>query len=180
MEPTCFKWSNQLEKDNIIMSYKGEFNSDLVNSILSLTYKDAHIKQSKDFVKNRLFSVIVEALQNVYKHGLVINEQEDGAQGIFLVRKTENSYRIYTGNFLSSLSIDSLTSKIEQVRTASNEKLVELQKNVLKKNTLSDDGCAGIGLIEISKKTTNLNYKFNKLNETTSFFSLEAEISTNV
>ena len=118
MKPTCFKWSNQLEKDNIIMSYKGEFNSDLVNSILSLTYKDAHISKSKDFVKNRLFSVIVESLQNIYKHGLILDANDDGAKGIFLVRKTESSYCIYTGNFLSKANVDKLSKNIEQVRTA--------------------------------------------------------------
>ena len=162
------------------MSYKGEFNSDLINSILALTYKDSHIKQSKDYIKNRLFSVIVESLQNVYKHGLALNKEDDGANGIFLVRKTEHSYCIYTGNFLNKASVDVLTSKIEQVRQANHKALIELQKNVLKNSTMQEDGCAGIGLIEISKKTSHIDYKFDTLNDDISFFSLEAEIATEI
>ncbi len=180
MKQNCFKWSNQLEEDNIIMSYKGDFNSDLVNSILSLTYKDAHIRQSKDLVKNRLFSVIVESLQNVYKHGKVLTDDDEGVKGIFLVRKTDQSYCIYTGNFLSTESVNTLKQKIDQVRLADHNELVELQKNVLKNGELSPDGCAGIGLIEIGKKSSQIEYTFDHLEDQVSFFSLEAEISTTI
>ncbi len=160
------------------MSYKGEFNSDLVNSILSLTYKDAHIKHSKDIVKNRLFSVIVESLQNIYKHGQMLNEEDDGVKGIFLVRKTDQSYCIYTGNFLPARSVKGLKSKIEQVRNADRNGLVQLQKNVLKNSTLTPEGNAGIGLIEIGKKSSHIDYNFDQIQEDMFFFSLEAEIST--
>ena len=176
--PSCFKWSTRLEEDDIILSYKGEFNSELVNSILALTYRDNNIRQTKDLIKNRLFSVIVESLQNVYKHG--VQDEEKDVMGIFLVRKTDSSYCLYTGNFIDGGEVEDLKIKIEQVKKADSKELIQLQKNALKNNKLSKKSGAGIGLIEISKKSSHLEYQFNEVDNEKSFFSLEAEISTAV
>ena len=176
--PTCFKWNNKLEGDNIILSYKGEFNSELVNSILSLTYRDNNIKYSKDYVKNRLFSVIVESLQNVYKHGY--HEDNEEVVGIFLVRKTDSSYCLYTGNFVKKKDKDMLSGKVDQVRKADTDTLKQLQKVALKTGDLSNKSGAGIGLIEIRKKSSHIDYAFQDLDDDLAFFSLEAEVSVAV
>jgi hypothetical protein len=55
-----------------------------------------------------------------------------------------------------------------------------LFKQQIKESSLSDKGGAGLGLIDIAKKTgSKLSYQFKEINELVSFFILTSTIKRN-
>jgi hypothetical protein len=79
---------------------------------------------------------------------------------------------------VDNCKIPDLKNLLEQVNSLDKEELTELYKKQIKEGRLSDKGGAGLGFIDIKRKTgRNLNYHFLPINEDTSFFLLTSTIS---
>jgi L-cysteine desulfidase len=74
--------------------------------------------------------------------------------------------------------IPSLRDRLDQVNSLDKEGLKLLYKDVRLNTSLSDSGGAGIGIIDIARKSENkLEYSFKDLNNQFSLFSLLVRIS---
>jgi hypothetical protein len=70
---------------------------------------------------------------------------------------------------------------LEQVNSLDKDELTELYKKQIKEGRLSEKGGAGLGFIDIKRKTgRNLEYHFLPINDVSSFFLLTSTISRNV
>src|SRR5207302_1113743 len=125
------------------------------------------------------YHILVECLQNVYHHKEALKEadenlEEEKSSAIFMIAKgKENSYRIITGNFILNENADELRSKLEKISSMNNEDLRAYYLETLSTTELSDKGGAGLGMIDIARKSGHkLDYKFDKVSEQYSFFSL--------
>ena len=90
-----FNWFEQCEKENIILSFKGDFNQDLVNAILLLAERESNEQSSGTLVRARVFSVMVECMQNIRKYGAINSNGSELKPGIVLVCRNENSYSLF-------------------------------------------------------------------------------------
>jgi hypothetical protein len=71
-----------------------------------------------------------------------------------------------------------LQSRIEDINSLSPEGLKERYKQVLNNGNISNKGGAGLGIIDIARKSgSKLEYKFNHHNDSLSFFSLTVRIA---
>ena len=123
---------------------------------------------------------MVECLQNISKHAddFGTNEYMFSGRGIFLVAKGKDDYTVTTGNAVENTKIEDLKKLLEQVNSLDKEELTELYKKQIKEGRLSDKGGAGLGFIDIKRKTgKNLDYHFLPINDDTSFFLLTSTIS---
>src|SRR5674476_927315 len=89
---------------NVILFYKGNVDSDVINHILD-TVEDKMVgenEQSK--LRKKVYNILVESLQNLYQHvDKVPDDFEDQTSekfGLLLVEKVVDGYRIITGNFV--------------------------------------------------------------------------------
>ncbi|MBL4653002.1 MAG: SiaB family protein kinase [Flavobacteriales bacterium] len=168
----CFEWYSELEKENLVLSFKGEFNHDLVKAILILTQQ--HKVDSAG--PSRIFGVIVECLQNICKHGAVASEN-NLRSGIILMGKRNGEYIIGVGNFVKNDKVDALKVRYDQVNQINEEGLRKLQHEILIKSSLSEEGNAGIGIIYMARKTEGeMKYRFQQVNDDLSFFSLHLRV----
>ena len=88
------------------------------------------------------------------------------------------SYNIITGNIIKNEKIPELEKSLELVNSLDKEGLSSLYKQQMKDGRISDKGGAGLGFIDIAKKSGNkLSYQFKKLNEEVSFFILTSTIN---
>lgn len=126
---------------------------------------------------------MVECLQNISKHAddYGTNDFAFSGRGIFLVAKGTDEYSVTTGNMVENNKIADLKSLLENVNRLDKDELTELYKKQIKEGRLSDKGGAGLGFIDIKRKTgNNLNYHFLPINEETSFFLLTSTISRTI
>ena len=173
-------WMQFLEEENLVLSFKGEFNRDLINAILLLSSGKNQLNDNNTVLKNRIFSIIVECTQNICKHGADDTIHSEIKPGIILIGKDGKTPVISTGNLIYNSEVDLLIQKIENLKKLNKEEMKAHAQNVMLTGTLSAKSGAGLGLITILRKSEKLEYEIKKISEELSFFSLQVHVSTSV
>lgn len=171
-----YNWLKECEKENIILSFKGDFNQDLVNAILVLTERGPEVQNSSTIVRSRVFSILVECMQNIRKYGAVTAESTDLKPGIVLVIIKNGNYVLKTGNFINNSDVAALKEKLDKVKALNKEELKSVHKKVLGETELTEVSGAGLGLISIARKSDDFAYQFKKINDSISFYSLDIAV----
>ena len=79
---------------------------------------------------------------------------------------------------MKSSDVAPLKEKLELVNSMDKDELKAYYKQVLSEGTLSSKGTAGLGMIDIARKSgEKLAYDFHQINDTTTFFSLAVKIA---
>jgi hypothetical protein len=168
---------NGQNNDNVILHYKGNIDSDIINRVLD-TVEDKMVEineQSK--LRKKVYNVLVESLQNLYHHAdKVPNDFEDQTSeryGLLVVKKVDNGYLIITGDFVDAEKREKLEEKIIRINQSTKEEIKELYKFILNHQKISAKGGGGLGLVDIARKTGHkLDYSFVNYNSEYSFFYL--------
>jgi len=174
-----FEFFNNLRQHRISLVYDGEINYKIIQAFTDLTNNELEYKKEPNPIKKKVFNVLVECLQNISKHAECIekNNNEYG-RGIILVSETPESYNITTGNVVKSVNIDKIKLNIDLINSKNKEELREFFKERLSTGRISKKGGAGLGFIDIAKKSGNkLEYSFSDINKDYKFFILNAQIS---
>jgi hypothetical protein len=159
----------------VIVSHFGEFSQDLVNS-LSTSIEDMMIESGdKKGTVKRMFSILVEGLQNIRIHG---GRDKDGNQVSFLlIRQTEESYKATLANLVVSDNISTIEKRINELNQLELPAIKELYMEVLSNGIMSNKGGAGLGFITMALKSKNkLVYVAEDVSENLHFLSLEITI----
>jgi hypothetical protein len=177
-----YDFYKSMKRHEISLVYEGEITHQITKAFTSLTESNMAKEEESNTVQKKVFHVMVECLQNISKHAdeYGTNDYIFSGRGIFLVAKGEEEYSVTTGNTVENIKIPDLKKLLEQVNSLDKEELTELYKKQIKEGRLSEKGGAGLGFIDIKRKTgRNLDYHFLPINEETSFFLLTSTISRN-
>ena len=169
-----------MKTNEISLVYEGEVTQDITKTFTSLTEKSLSKSAESNTVQKKVFNVMVECLQNISKHADSLHDEDEERRGIVMVSKGDDSYNIITGNMIKNTKVPELKSSLELINSLDKEGLSNLFKQQIKGSSLSDKGGAGLGLIDIAKKTgSKLSYQFKEINELVSFFILTSTIKRN-
>jgi len=169
---------NVMNGKHIIMIYEGEFNQEITKTVLSMTENSFGDFGIESGIRKKIFNVMVEVLQNICKHQYNNHSAEPSA--LFLVGDNETDFIIVSGNIIENSKIEIVKSKIDKVNSMSKIELKEFYKVSRLESTLSDVGGAGLGFIDIARKTgEKIEYEFSPVTSEYSFFSQLARISKN-
>jgi len=177
-----YEFYKSMKEHEITLVYEGEITHQITKAFTSLTESNMAKEEENNSVQKKVFHVMVECLQNISKHAddFGTNEYLFSGRGIFLVAKGKNDYTVTTGNAVENTKIQDLKKLLEQVNSLEKEALTELYKKQIKEGRLSDKGGAGLGFIDIKRKTgKNLEYHFLPINDEASFFLLTSTIGRN-
>jgi len=155
----------------IIVSHFGEFSQDLVNS-LSTGIEDTMLESGdKKGVVKRMFSILVEGLQNIRIHG----ERDDDKNQIsfLIVLQTEDEYKVTFGNLVKSQNTFKIIERIDTLNKMEPEEVKELYMEVLSNGIMSNKGGAGLGFITMALKAkSKIGYQSEEVSEDLTFFSV--------
>ncbi|MBN8703094.1 MAG: SiaB family protein kinase [Bacteroidetes bacterium] len=183
MKFDIYDFYDKMERNNIMLSFKGDITSELLTSILQIMESKLDNMQEEPRIKKKVYNVLVECLQNLYHHmdelqAPEIVNNEPARSAIFMVGKVDNEYTIITGNYIKNQNVDGLKARIDKVNSLTKEELKDYYKEVLDNGQMSDKGGGGLGMIDIARKTgQKLKYTFLPVDENYSFFSLNIKIS---
>ncbi|NND93888.1 MAG: hypothetical protein HKN45_03430 [Flavobacteriales bacterium] len=167
---------DRMEKENIMLSFKGHLSEEMLHSILSVIEKKLEDFKAENKTKKRVYHVLVECLQNLFHHSKTDPDRQESI--IVMVVKNATGYSVITGNYVSSADVDNLRNRIREINTMSNDDLKELYRKVLNNDTFSDKGGGGLGIIDIARKSAEkLDYGIVPVDEFNSFFSLNVKIA---
>lgn len=169
-----------MEKNNILLSFKGEITSELLASILQIMENKMDNMREEPKIKKKVYNVLVECLQNLYHHLDEVSETASDKirSAIFTIGKLDNKYSIITGNYILNENINGLRNRLDEVNSLSKEELKEYYKKVLNNGEMSMKGGGGLGMIDIARKTgEKLEYNFLEIDNKVSFFTLNIKVS---
>ena len=137
-------------------------------------------KTSPDRSK-KFFHILIESLQNIFHHQATMPSGLSNANvaltGFIITSEGDSSYSIITGNYILNKDIGSLKKRLDEVNSLSPEALRNHYQKTLAGNEFSEKGGAGLGIIEMARKSGNkLDYEFTNINDEYSFFSLAITI----
>jgi hypothetical protein len=164
------------EKYKVTIEHFGVFSQDLVNSLVEgnelLMTSQGELKQ----LRKRVFSILIEGLQNIRKHA----EKDDLERQVafLIIGKNDISYRITFGNIILESETKDIINQISHINSLSLSDLKSFYIKELSENVLSKKGGAGLGFI-IMRMKSNSDLKFNvkTVNEEYSFLSVEINLT---
>jgi len=172
---------NDLHKDDLCFIYSGSISDTITHKMIELT--QFNIDSAGNFVKlkNKISFLMAECYQNVVRHG---KTTEEGSASIsdkssaFFVRSVGNLFFITSVNSVKNEDINVIKEKLDSVNSLAPDDLKALQKQVLAKGKFSEKGGAGLGIIEMARKTgRKIKYDFKNLDDENSLFYLQLELS---
>ncbi len=162
-------------QDDLTLAYAGKFNDSMTDKIIGMAeiYIRSHQQISK--LRKRTSFLVAECFQNVVRHGEKDLDPSQISLGkeSFLIRFVQNKCFIASENTLPNDQVDVLRKKLDEVNKYDRKELKALYLKSLEDGSLSEKGGAGLGLIEMARKTGNkLHYSFMSLDENRSTFYL--------
>ena len=170
---TTFWFFDKISEDNLCLLYNGNFSDDITNKLIELSEYNMTNVEGLSKMKKKASFLMAECFQNIVRHGEIVNSEihDDVDEGFFLTKNWQSIYYITSGNLIENKNIEDLEKQLQKVNSLSREELKLLYREVLENQELSEKGGAGLGLIEMARKSgQKLSYEFEDFNKDFSFF----------
>jgi hypothetical protein len=167
------KFHQTIRDQNIILVYEGEVTQTITKAFSSMTEQKLDDQVDSAKTQKRVYHVMVECLQNVAKHAdeELTGEPDFPGRGIFMIINNKDEYTVTTGNVVSNEKAVIIREMLDKFNALDSVEIRAEYKRMIKESRLSEKSGAGLGFIDIVKKTgNNIEYYFDQLNDKTSFF----------
>ncbi len=161
--------------NGIYVVYIGKFNQRITKFFSEMIEEELEKECQDKITRRRVYHTIVEILQNMQRHTDEIGE----GSGLFMIGRKQHVYYIITSNKILKSKIPQLKETLDKINAATKEQLKEMYKKQLVEGKLSERGGAGLGLIDIARKTeSKYEYLFLPINFEIDYFVLKIEIDS--
>lgn len=167
-----------MEEEHVILSFKGVVTAELLTSVLHIMESKMETMQESPKIRKKVFNILVECLQNLYHH-VDENQPKDieHRSALVMISKQDGRFMIRTGNYIVNDKAKDLKEKLQRINSMDKEELRQYYQDSLESSMVSIKGTAGLGMIDIARKSGNkLDFEFLKVNEESSFFCLNVKI----
>jgi hypothetical protein len=170
---TTFWFFDRISEDNLCLLYNGNFSDEITTELIELSEYNISNNLSLTKMKKKASFLMAECFQNIVRHGEVVdgNSIDYVNEGFFLTKNWQGIYYITSGNLIETTKIPELRRQLEKVNSLNKDELKQLYRDVLENQEISEKGGAGLGLIEMARKSgQKLDYFFSDFDDKFSFF----------
>lgn len=169
-----------MSSDNIMISYRGVISGDIISSILHFTDIKFRELETAPFIRKKIISILIESMQNIFHHALRTMNTDDTRlcnQSMLMIGKCEEGFFIATGNRMANHKALQMKRKIDGINAMTKDELNYNYRNILVNKLKNSDTGAGIGMIDIARRSgQKIEYSFIDLDQDSCFFSLKVNI----
>ena len=167
---------DMMMKERLMFVYRGVVTRDNSIPLLMLLEKEMESSEFGFVGRKRLFMFVLESLQNVSRHS---DQSHLANMSLVVYSKLNKGYTVTTGNVISSSNIDDLKRRLDEINNLETEEIRGVYRHMLSNAEFSSKGGAGMGLIEMAKKTGNkLDYDFINLDDDNYYFILSKTVDS--
>lgn len=168
-----------MSKSTSLVDFEGAITFDTIEMLLNRLRDAKEFSQMKKPARKRLYSIFVESIDNIYKYGAHMPD-EDSGKGRFpriaVIREGE-LYSVLAGNLVLNDVVCDLKFKLDRVNQLNDEALKSLYEEVINKESSISDTGAGLGLITMAIRThVDIRYEFETIDNEYSFFEMKITI----
>lgn len=144
-----------LDDDKMSLFYQGVTHDDITDKLIGLSDENLRSQVALGRIRKRVSFAISECFQNIIRHKEMPESQQTAQDwpSMFMVRNIGNAYYIGSVNLISNENIDQLREQLLKLNELSEEELRSLYLEQLPTATFSEKGGAGLGLIEMARKS---------------------------
>lgn len=165
-----------LRSDKILFLHKGSITKELIELVVEALEQSVTNREQDRKIRRKITNVFIEVFQNIGFHG--IKTADFSSSDMLILLSLPNFYKIGTTNLIAKEQQAKIEAHINWVNGLNEEELREAYKDALSNNELSEKGTAGLGLIDIARKTgQKLYYEFEPVNDEWVFFHFEVKIA---
>jgi len=174
-----FDIDRMMSDNELLLAYRDHINESTVQQLLSLTEMKLIQSGEEKKLRKRVFNILVECLQNIVNHSDVNTKDKKEVVSLLLLGRNGNDIFIITGNRILNSKIPSLEEKIKEINAWDHEDMRDIYSEHLGNSTYSEKGGAGLGLLDIYKRSGNkLEYSLERIDDKVSFLSLHVKIKS--
>lgn len=163
-------------ENQLLLAYKDNINEETFDQLIAMVDSKMIGFDEEKKIKKKVFNVLVECLQNVSRHAEP-EKGKDHESSILLIGRNETSFFIITGNMMDNDKTAYLKEKLEHINNLKPDEIRDKYKELMSNMEFSDKGGAGLGLLDIARKSSNkFEYDFRKLSDKKSYFTLKVNI----
>lgn len=157
-----------------LFAYSGLFSRAVTDDLVAQLDNVLTTSSLSTRIKKKAFNISIEVLQNLYHYLESKSNEGHLGEGVIVVAELSDRVEITSGNYLPSAEINSLKSRIDMVNSLSEEELGSLYRGVLQIGGITEKGGAGLGFIDMKKKSGNkLEYSFTEVGDEYSLYILK-------
>lgn len=177
-----FDFYDKMKINQINLIYEGEVTHEITKAFTALTEESMTKDSEPNNLQMKVFHIIVESLQNISKHAENLSGHDESLRGVgtFLIAKSETNYFIIAGNLVEKERKNEMIELIDKINKLDKAGLKQMHKEQMRMGKISEKGGAGLGFIDIARKSENpLEYHFQEVDENSFFFIVKVTISRN-
>ena len=175
-------WSlhRQFEEANIQICFNGPLTHSIIEELGMAVRRYLENETPGTEKMMDIFSVYIEQTQNVRNYAR--KKQSADTPALYntitlTIGRQGEQYVVVSGNVIDLADVSPLVAKIEQLRTLDAAGLKALYKEQRRKPLTDEASGAGLGLIDMARKTSQpLEYQVQSINDKTAFFTLQAVV----
>lgn len=166
-----------MAENNVYLIWSGHITPEVGKEVLSFTETKLAEDDIESNVRRRVFSILVEIIENVAKYSPGREPEEKFGMPIAMIRLTNKTYTLTTGNLIINENVEKLKEKLENINKYDKKGLKELFRQSLSDQTVSSDSTGNMGLIDMARKSgSKLEYQFEKVNDLYSYYMLNVKV----
>lgn len=167
----------ELLANGISLVYLGEFRQEITEMFAAMSEKEMERIDEDKSTRRKVYHSLVETLQNMNKHSDQITDKYHFKKGFFVIGKKDFTYYIITINKIEQSRVPELKNALDEVNSLTKAELKQRYKKQLVEGHLSEKSGAGLGLIDLARKSDGkLQYQFLALDEKYFLFMLKVEV----
>ncbi|TVY07700.1 SiaB family protein kinase [Paenibacillus cremeus] len=170
-----------MQTNGYLISFSGKLTQSIIEELGEAVKKYLEAEERRQTDIFNIFSIFIEQTQNMKNYGLSKKDTDSyeavAQSSIVTIGRTSTGNYVCSGNLIDRQDIPALTGILEGLAGLNSDELKRLYKEKRKLELPEGSLGAGLGLIEMARKTKRpLEFSFTPIDERFSFFSLKAEV----
>lgn len=183
MKLSLYDLYTELKAKKILFCYSGPIAQTSIEGVGNTLRRNLEAEDAGNTTTLSVFSIFIEQVQNILNYSAEKLRKEEADEnelrvGVVVIGHEQNGdYFIYCGNKIYNQDIPKLKNNIENIRSLNKDELKVLYKERRKMETEPGSKGAGLGLIEMARRSSEpLTYSFEQIDGEFSFFSIKVVV----
>lgn len=176
-----YDFSRTMDAKGIMFCYAGPISQGVLEEIGAVLKHKMELEDEKMTVTQKVFGIFVEQVQNIMNYSVerriddTVNREMPS--GIMVLGKKNSNYFTLCGNLIENDSKTNLQNWLEKITHMDKEELKKLYKERLRGTPQPNSKGAGLGFIEMARKSSKpIEYNFKLVDDRFTFFSYKISI----
>ncbi len=173
-----FNLQKLMAESNYLLAIRDNFESLLSKSVFSIVESQINNDKIDVNIKNRIFSVVVECVQNICSND---KAHSTAKNSILLLNKIDNGHNIVVGTKLNSERKSRIDEILSEISSSTIDELEAKRKNIISmRSELDETQKENLALIDMFIRSAGkVKYHYDGENGNDCFLIIEIEISNN-